>query len=138
MGEVLDTGRTEIFLSRIAEQGIDEVIFGRFSYFFENSLNAYISVFLTIGIFGLLLFLAIMFSFIKKCNKFSKTKWNLVAFAALLVIIFHSSTESANLVSGSFYAASFYSIYVIAIDGHDLKKGDFYGKESADTKTHSA
>lgn len=116
LNDALDTGRTAIYLQRLGDLSIIQWIFGNYSYLFQNSLNAYLSVLVTIGIVPLFLYINVLKLGLNKCNDNSVNSFNRVAFMGILMTIIHASIESANLVSGSFYAASFFSIYAIALD----------------------
>ena len=115
-GEIIDSGRINIYINRIRSLSFAQLIIGNYDYLFQNSLNAYVSVIVTIGIPALLLYLQILYQSIKRCENDAKNIYNFVAFLGILLFFVHGSLESANLVSGSFYAASFYSIYIVAID----------------------
>ena len=115
-GETVDTGRVSLLLSRFTSLNFIEWIVGDYSYTFENSLNAYLSIFLTVGLIALIAFLVIIKYGLKTCNLNATTSYNKIGFLAVLMFIVHASVESANFVAGSFYAASFFGMYVIAID----------------------
>lgn len=115
-GEVLDTGRILIYLTRVNGLSVSQILFGNYKYLFQNSLNAYVSIYITIGFPALLVYLKIMFSGIKSCYACVQKNYNYVAMLGILMIFVHASMESASLVSGSYYAAAFFGIFVLAID----------------------
>lgn len=116
MDDKLDTGRSVMYSERLQNLNFEEWFIGDYSYLFRNSHNAYISILLTIGSIGTILFLYIYYNFIKMGNKYASQNYNRVAFFALLLLTVHASVETATLVNGSIFAASFFSVYVIAID----------------------
>ena len=117
MNDTLDTGRTIIYMQRFRDLSLFQWIIGDYSYMFQNSLNSYLSVFVTVGIIPLILFVKIIGYGFSVLNENAIYTFNKVAFLAILLTVFHSSMESACMVSGSFYAASFYGIYIMGIDG---------------------
>lgn len=117
MNDALDTGRTAIYLQRLNDLSALQWIIGDYSYMFQNSLNSYLSVLVTVGFFPLILFIRNIGHGFSVLGKNAIHKYNTVAFLGILLTVFHSSLESASMVSGSFYAASFYGIYIMGIDG---------------------
>lgn len=118
MNDSLDTGRTLIYFQRFRDLSLFQWIIGDYSYMFQNSLNSYLSVFVTVGIIPLLFFVKIIRRGFSVLNENAVCTFNKVAFLAILLTVFHSSMESACMVSGSYYAASFYGIYIMGIDGN--------------------
>ena len=129
-GEVLDTGRTMIYLTRIRGLTPIQYFIGNYKYLFQNSLNAYISVFITVGLPALIIYLKVLYHGIKNCRIFAKNTYNYIAFLGFIILFIQGAMESANFVSGSFYAASFFSIYVIAIDNHEIRAKSLQTSES--------
>ena len=120
-GQQIDTGRIDIYLQRLTNLKAYQWILGDYSYLFQNSLNSYLSVLVTLGLPSLLLF----FYLIYRCSIFIKssvlTDYGLIAYLAFLITIMYSSVESASLVSGSLYAISIVNFIILSYD-YDIKQ----------------
>lgn len=108
-GKPLLSGREEIFAYTIkAISQSKRWLFGNFGrYLFENLHNAYLSVYASVGILGLLVFYIFFYSQIKSYwKKSGNSVVSKMAFVGLLLLFVEGSVESAVMVSGSMYAAA--------------------------------
>lgn len=130
LGDNLDTGRYIIFSRFLRELNISMFLFGDFaSTQFANMHNAFISIVSTIGILGLLLFLAVMYGKYKElCNKIYLKKDKIVIVLGLLSIILYSSVEAALLVSGSIFATLVFILFVLYFS-EEVKDIDMDGEK---------
>lgn len=102
MGDTFDTGRSIIYSDAFKDMSLNSFLFGDVSKNFQNMHNAPLSIFLTVGIMGMIMYYAIVFSKIfrtlKEANNCSK---GYLGFWALFLLLIHSSVESGVLISGS-------------------------------------
>lgn len=121
MGENLDSGRISIILKVIDNMNIGSIILGDFSNQFSNMLNSYLSILVTVGCIALLIYIYILNYSLDKVIKNVKDRYNIIAYYSILLFLIHSSVEAGWMVGGSFYASSFFAIYIMAIDGKNKK-----------------
>ncbi len=117
MGDVFDTGRSEMYRVVFDQLDLGKIILGDFDTFALNNLhNALLSVFASLGSVCVLIFTIILFLQTKSLGKTVAIKERKVLLIGVLALVVHSSVEAALLVSGTAYAASFFTIYYLCVD----------------------
>ena len=115
MGDAFDTGRIYIYQSVFRDYSLSKFLFGDFSkYQFSNLHNGYVSILASTGILVLGYFIWFIYTLLREIQKINVYKYQKLAFAGLLLIIVHSSTESAMLVTGSAYAVIFMALSIVS------------------------
>ena len=117
LGESMETGRKGVFEQLFSVLEFTEIFTGDFAtHPFDNFHNVYISIFATIGIFGVLCY---VFYFEKTlfliAEKKDLTSYSKAACIGVLTLLVYSSVEATIFTGGSAYAMCFVGIYVFAI-----------------------
>ena len=113
LGSSVETGRIDVFQNALKGMNFFRFLFGNFSISFNNMHNVYITVFATIGIFGVILYSSYLSnSLISQSDKVVNNLSEKMAYVGVLLFVIYSSVEAAMMVSGSAYAVCFTGIYV--------------------------
>jgi hypothetical protein len=113
LGKAFYSGREHILLD-VLEDIKNNMILGKLGlYQFENVHNGVLSIIVSLGLLGLILYylymLRVLFRVAQKLN--NKTAY--IAFCGILMVFVQSSAESALMVSGSVYAAAVSILYLL-------------------------
>lgn len=117
LGESADNGRRLLYAAVMDELDAGSIAFGNFAkYSFGNTHNACVSVFATLGVGAVILFVWLLYRCIKNlCFKTVVHREGVVMVFALPALVFHSAVESAVLISGSSYAASVFLLAYLLV-----------------------
>ena len=114
LGESMETGRKDVFEQVFSVLEFTEIFTGDFAtHAFDNLHNVYISIFATIGIFGVLCY---VFYFEKTlfliAEKKDLTSYSKAACVGVLTLLVYSSVEATIFTGGSAFAVCFVSVYI--------------------------
>lgn len=119
LGSSVETGRLSIFDKVFANMTFKKLLFGDFAaHSFDNLHNVYISVFGTIGIFGVILYASYLSSvLISQSNRSAVTASEKMAYFGVLLLMVYSSVEATFFVGGSAFAMCFIGVYTCFVSG---------------------
>lgn len=122
MNEQFDTGRHYIFQNALIEfKNFETIIFGDYHQFaLQNLHNSLFSIFAGFGIIVTFLFITLIYIKLNCCEKKYCYSTALLGF---LMLIVYSSVEAAFVISGSFYAVSFFIVYYLSLS-YDAEERD--------------
>lgn len=116
LSENIDTGRSDIYMRALKNANLFHLIFGQFSFQFQNLHNAYWSIFATIGIVGFGAFFLLLnlklYEIQKMIQGGMKTS---IALIGLFSITIYTSTEAAFFTAGGAFATAVISIFLLCI-----------------------
>lgn len=117
LGDSVETGRIGVYNQVFDMLEFHEIFVGDFTtHLFDNLHNVYISIFGTIGIFGVIVYVAYLSSMTNRIVKAGLSlDFKKAGFFNVLLLIAHSSVEASLFVAGSAYAMSFICVYCIAV-----------------------
>ncbi len=124
LGSAFETSRKNVFDQVFEQLELYEVFSGDYQTFlFDNLHNVYISIFATIGIFGVIFY--ILYSdtlLVKLSQKDAVLSYQKTAYICVLMLIIYSSVEAALLVSGSAFAMNFICVFLLFVFEDPNKK----------------
>lgn len=131
LGKAISTGRNSIYHSLF--ESVKEnpwlYLFGNMcEYRFSNLHNGIITIFSSLGIFGLIVYLYFWFKQISFLKSIAHTKVQTIAFFTILVFIIHSSSETLSII-GTVPHSLFMLIFT------KIAKGDITLKNERITKS---
>lgn len=113
LGSSVDTGRIHIFNRVFNNLEFHEFLLGDFAtHNFNNLHNIYISIFGTIGIFGVVLYAIYMNNMLTPHQQGRYSLVQKMAYLGALLLIIYSSVESAIFTGGSAFAMCFIGLYL--------------------------
>ena len=121
-GEMFETGRLYIFRTFFNSISFFDFMVGDFEYLFNNMHNLYVTILSTAGIVVLLIYVALLYFSLKYIVNRSGQLFNRIAYFGMLLIVVHSSAESALFVGGSYYTMFVFAIYCIASCNNSSQK----------------
>ncbi|MEE0929160.1 MAG: hypothetical protein UIG59_08200 [Acutalibacteraceae bacterium] len=117
LGSSVDTNRIGVYEQVFSNLQLHEIFLGDFAtHSFGNLHNAYISIFGTIGIFGVIIYAYFMYHTLMSHTK--SLEYNMsqkMAYIGILLIIIHSAVEAAFFIGGSAYAMGFICLYTLFV-----------------------
>lgn len=122
LGSSFETGRINVFEQVFSQLDVGRFLFGDFAvHRFDNLHNVYISVFGTIGIFGVIIYALYLSNMLitqsgRTIHNFSEK----MAFYGMLLMVIYASVEATFFVGGSAYAMCFIGIYISSVFGIDV------------------
>lgn len=125
--ESIETGRYDIYITVFDDINLLSFLFGKYAFQFKNLHNSYWSIFATIGLLGITVFVSFLNTKIRDIQNALKDRIDSkIALMGLMSIIVYTSTEAAFLTVGGTFAASVVCVYLICIfeeQGHtDITK----------------
>ena len=113
LGSSVETGRINVFDKVLGNLNFIKFLFGDFAtHSFDNLHNVYISIFGTIGIFGVILYSSYLSNaLISSSDKTVDNLSDKMAYLCVLLMVVYSSVEAALFVAGSAYAMCFVGVY---------------------------
>ena len=121
LGKSIFTGREEFFISKISSISEYLLIGDATEYYFANLHNGPLTIILSCGIVGYVLYLCFYYNTIK-CYYSDNDKVKTLALVAILAVFIHSSSECAMITGGAQYSIVTSSVYW-------LLKGGIYSDE---------
>lgn len=117
LGSAFDTDRKNVFDRVFENLELYEIFAGDFqTHLFGNLHNMYISIFATIGIFGVIFYILYCDTLLVKLSeKDSVLPYQKIAYLCVLMLIIYSSVESALFCSGSAFAMNFISVFMLFV-----------------------
>lgn len=125
LGSSIMTGREEIYRNTLSNLSITQIVFGAYSiYGLRNLVNGYLTIFASLGIVPFIVYLSMLWQMIQTLNFKQVDNRDKVAIIAICAVMIHTSTESALLVSGTYFASSFFLLmYVATVDNYQVENG---------------
>ncbi len=113
LGSSVETGRINVFDQVFKNINFFKFLFGDFlRHTFDNLHNVYISIFGTIGIFGVLLYSSYLSnSLLSQSNRTIHNISEKMAYVGILLFVIYSSVEATFFVGGSAFAMCFIGVY---------------------------
>lgn len=124
LGKSINTGRPDLYLDVLKDimNSPIKIFFGDLcSYYFGNMHNGILTIFATLGVVGVLIYIGFWHKQLKLLRKVCVKKVQKIAFVAILAILIHASSESMGIVG-----TIPYSIFVVII--MKIAKGDIRSK----------
>lgn len=124
LGSSVETGRINVFDQVFKGINFFEFLFGDFlKHTFDNLHNIYISIFGTIGIFGVLLYSSYLSnSLLSQSNRTIHDISEKMAYVGILLFVIYSSVEATFFVGGSAFAMCFIGVYACFMFGDGVSK----------------
>lgn len=117
MGESFDTGRHILYATVFDNLDFGKFVLGDYAEFgLQNTHNAFLSVFASLGIIVAGVFVLILIRQTKVLGKTAATGYRKPLLLGFLAIIIHSAVEAAVLVAGTAYASSVFMLYYLILD----------------------
>lgn len=118
LGDSFETGRFGLYSEAFNAVGAKNYLFGNFAAIsFQNTHNAYLSIFGTVGIVGLVVFVTFLYFKFRDISFLVKMNHQKIAYIGLLLLLVHSSVEAAFFTSGSVYAVLVISLSCLSVAG---------------------
>ena len=116
-GSSFETNRKGVFDQVFEHLELYEVFSGDYqTHLFDNLHNVYISIFATIGIFGVIFYILFFDALLVKLSEKDKAiPYQKMAYLFVLMLIIYSSVEAALFVSGSAFAMNFICVFLLFV-----------------------
>ena len=127
LGSSVETGRINVFDKVFSSLNLKKILFGDFAtHSFNNLHNVYISIFGTIGIFGVILYSSYLSSvLISQSQRDVYNPSMKMAYVGVLLMVVYASVEAAYFVGGSAYAMCFIGIYTCFVLDENVSHEEF-------------
>ncbi len=126
LGSSVETGRLGVFDQVFGSLNLKKILFGDFAtHSFDNLHNVYISVFGTIGIFGVILYASYLSSvLISQSQRDVHNASEKMSYLGVLLMVVYSSVEATFFVGGSAFAMCFIGAYSCFVLGDISQEED--------------
>ncbi len=117
LGFGVENGRVNIFQRVYENMTVLKFLFGDFSFQFENLHNGFVAIWGTVGIAAAVIFYNMLYSKFKYIMvNHLKNNGNIVAWIGLLGLVLWTAVEASLICSGTIFAASFVSIFILSVN----------------------
>ncbi len=124
LGKAINTGRPEVYTRILTDisSSLPKIIFGDlFGYSFSNAHNGLLSIFASVGLGGVVMYIVFWYQQLKKLRVMCVDTVQRIAFFTIMAVLIHSSSEAMGVVG-----TIPFSIFVVVI--MKIAKGEIRSK----------